>query len=240
VWSEPLWVVAECPRSLVVGFGGDAAVVAGALVALTGWWSIVRRDWLAGFALVLPAVLGGVTMVALGHNLWPRFFFFSIGFALLIAVNGALTVPRLLLRRHVALATGAGLAVVGLMLAASVVALPRGYALPKQDFTGARDFVERARQPGEAVVAVGLAGVAYQRYFAPHWLAPQTEAELDAVRRSHSRVWLVYTLPIELRTYRSDVWNVVQKDFEVVKVFPGTLGGGEVNVCKERRSNAGD
>jgi hypothetical protein len=64
----------------------------------------------------------------------------------------------------------------------------------------------------------------------------KTREELEAIRRSHADVWLVYTLPIELRTYVPEVWDAVQAEFEVVRTFPGTLGDGAVNVCRNRRA----
>ncbi len=240
-WTQPLWVIIESLQSLRVGFGAGVVVAAGALVAAAGCVSLLRRDWLAALAMLLPPLLGGATMVGLGHNLWPRFFFFSMGFALLIVVHGAFALPRALssvFPLRPSPADRVGVALAGLMIAASVLSLPRCYALPKQDFTGARDFVEQARGPDDAIVAVGLAGFAYQRYFAPHWEVAETAAQLEAVRRSHSRVWVVYTLPIQLKAYRSEVWDAVQRDYEVVKVFPGTLGGGEVTVCRGRGSDA--
>ncbi len=115
--------------------------------------------------------------------------------------------------------------------------MPRCYALPKQNYTGARDFVESNRHQGDAVVAVGLAGVAYGKYFAPDWSAAQTQPELDAARQGRSNVWLVYTIPIQVKSYRPDVWRVIERDFEVVKVFPGTLGGGDVFVCRQKNKN---
>jgi len=244
-WTNPLWVVAEGIRSLQIGFGAGAVVMGGMLVAGSGWLSLARRDTIAAWALIAPPVLGGVTMLALGHNLWPRFFFFSMGFALLIAVHGARVCPRFMLallpamRPRAAAADRIGVALVAVMILASLLSLPRAYALPKQDFTGARDFVEQVRGTGDGVVAVGLAGVAYHRYFAPHWLVAETAEELDAIRRSHNDVWLVYTIPVHLKAYRPDIWNVVARDFEIVRVFPGTLGGGEVNVCRERNTRAG-
>ena len=63
------------------------------------------------------------------------------------------------------------------MILASAATVPRCYALPKQDFAGARDFVEHARGAAEPVVAVGLAGRAYHEYFAPKWSAPATKPE---------------------------------------------------------------
>ena len=178
-------------------------------------------------------------MLALGHNLWPRFFFFAMGFALLIVVHGAMVFPTLITQSFTSLpfarrlSATAGLATACLMIVASAVTVPRNYAHPKQDYSGARDFVESQRGPNDVVVAVGLAGVAYRSYFAPTWSVAQTEAELDAVRQGRKNVWLIYTLPVEVKAYRQDVWQTIQSDFAIVKVFPGTLGGGEIVVCRQ-------
>lgn len=199
--------------------------------------------------MVLPAILGGSTMLLLEHYLWPRFFFFSMGFAVLIAVHGAMTLPAVVLelpwlrdllgrlslwRSPERLIQHAGLALACLLILASVLTLPRLYALPKQDFTGARNWVERSRAPDDAVVAVGLAGVAYGRYFAPQWSVAQSRDELDAIRYGRSRVWLVYTLPIQIKAYRPEIWRTIEREFQIVEVFPGTLGGGAVYVCRQR------
>ncbi len=250
-WTNPFWVIAESLRSLRIGFSGIAVVLCGGAMVGVGWLSLLRRDWRAALALVLPALLAGGLMLGLGHNLWPRFFFFSMGFALLIVIRGAMATPQLLAaligkrrgakqgdwmaRRSPAdVANAVGVALVCLIIAASAATLPRNYRLPKQDFSGARDYVEQHRQPGAAVAAVGLAGMDYGRYFATHWSAPDTQSELEAILHAHPSVWLVYTLPIEVKAYRPDIWRIIENDFKIVKVFPGTLGGGEVYVCTKR------
>ena len=182
-------------------------------------------------------------MLALGHNLWPRFFFFSLGFGLLIVVHGAMELPRLLvqpLRRDLggwAVRAGYGLATLAIL--ASLTTVPRAYALPKQDFTGARDFVESQVGPGDKIVVVGLAVHAYSKYYAPQWAVANTAQELASLRPNGARVFLVYTLPIELKAAHPDLWRSVQGEFETVKVFPGTLGGGEVYVSRDRQIQAG-
>jgi hypothetical protein len=197
-----------------------------------------RRQWQTAVLMVFPAVLAGGTMLLLGHNLWPRFFFFSMGFALIIAVHGAIVVPQYVLDRLTKTqgtwGTMAGTILASLIITASAITVPRIYEHPKQDYTGAREYVETHRAPGDVVVAVGLAGVAYGRYFAPRWSVAKTQQELDAVRGANSNVWLVYTLPVEVKAYQPKVWQAIQNEFEVVKVFPGTLGGGEVFVCQQR------
>jgi hypothetical protein len=239
-WTNPLWVVTESLRSFRIGFSGIAVLVCGVTMFVAGWLSMVRSNVQAGVLMVLPALLAGSTMLALGHNLWPRFFFFSIGFAVLIAVHGAVRMPGLLfsriepLRARQGLGLRAGLALAAFMIFASSLTVPTCYALPKQDFTGARDFVEHNRRQGDAVVSVGLAGGVYGRYFARHWLVAENEAELTAIEHKYETVWLVYTIPIELKAYCPDIWGEVERDYQVVKVFPGTLGGGEVYVCQRR------
>jgi hypothetical protein len=239
-WTNPWWVITETLRSLRIGFSGGVVVTAGALLLGIGGLTLARRDWQAGVLMVLPPFLAGGSMIMLGHNLWPRFFFFCMGFILLIAIQGAMTLPVLISKLLTSwpalqrLAVPAGGVLALLMILASAATVPRNYTHPKQDYSGARDYVESHRGPDDAVVAVGLAGVAYERYYAPKWSAAQTETELNVVRRGHNQTWLVYTLPVEVKAYRKAVWEIIQSDFEIVKIFPGTLGGGEVVVCKER------
>ena len=224
-WTNPLWVLKEALRNLQVGFAAMSVVVCGGLLVLAGWLDIARRHGRAAWAMVLPALLGGGSMLALGHNLWPRFFFFCMGFALLIVIHGAIRVSL-----------AAGYAAAALIILASAITVPRCYALPKQDFTGARDYVARQTQPGDAVIAVGLAGHAYGQYYAPSWPVAHTPDELAAIRQAHPHSFLVYTLPIELKAFHPALWQAVQSEYEPVKVFYGSLGGGEVYVCREKPS----
>ena len=230
-WINPLWVVTESLRSLRVGFAGTAVVLCGGIVVAAGWLDILRRSPRAAWAMILPAAMGGASMLALGHNLWPRFFFFSMGFGLLIAIRGAMRLPELVLQAAGAAPQWrlrAGYAVCGLFILASLSTVPRAYALPKQDFTGARDYVERELGSVRSVAVVGLAAHAYTEYYAPQWPVAESAEQLKALHPD----FLIYTLPIELKAAHPDIWQAVQSDFETVKIFPGTLGGGEVYVCR--------
>ncbi|MGC4055087.1 MAG: hypothetical protein QM757_40115 [Paludibaculum sp.] len=200
-----------------------AVLAVGALVMVLGWLDLHRRNAAAAWAFVLPGVLSGGLMLALGHNLWPRFFFFCMGFALLIAMHGALRSVELL-----RLPPQAGLALAGLMILASALTVPRVYRYPKQDFTGARDYVEQFHQP---VAAVGLAASAYA-WYAPQWARPlNDQAFLDSYRVKPAE-WLVYTLPVHLKAWDPQTWRIVSQDYRVVREFPGTLGDGTVYVCR--------
>jgi hypothetical protein len=158
-----------------------------------------------------------------------------MGFALLIVIHGAASLTGKLFAPKTAgllLATSAGVVIL-----ASAATLPRCYALPKQDYIGAREYVEQIQPSADAVGVVGLARHAYGRYYAPHWKAIESPAELNAFIQQNRPVSLVYTLPIELAAFHPELWKTVQENFEEQRVFPGSLGGGEVYVCRRKGPN---
>ena len=239
-WTHPLWVITESLKSLSIGFAGIAVVLVGGAFVAFGWFSLFRKNRRAAIMMVLPALLAGGTMLILGHNLWPRFFFFSMGFGLLIVIHGAMELPKLIvkyvqpLRQNYKLASIAGVGSVVVLILASLATLPRIYALPKQDFSGAKNYVEQHSSPSDQRVAVSLAGIVYGQYLTPHWPVAATGRDLEILQESDNRVWLIYTIPTELKTFRPDIWRVIERDFEVTQVFPGTLNGGDVFVCQRK------
>ena len=245
-WVNPWWVLEESLRRLADGGLGSVIVIAALVPMAIGFGSIWRRDWRVAVLLIAPALLGGGTMLALGHNLWPRFFFFCMGFFILIAVQGALAAPRWIASRlprwkwagSDSLADRIGTAGCLLLILVSMTTLPRSY-LPKQDFSGARRWIDESRRPGDEVVAIGLAGEAYHRYYAPDWTYVKERSTLEAIQRDHRQVWLVYTLPVHAEAWLPEIWSVIQREYEVVRVFPGTLGGGDVVVCRWQGGRAG-
>jgi len=239
-WTNPLWVVTESILALKIGFGGIFAVILAAAFVGFGWLLLFRADRRAALVMTLPAILAGGSMVLLGHNIWPRFFFFSMGFGLIIVIHGATQLPSAItafikpLDAYRGFATTLGACLALLMIAASVITVPKNYKLPKQDFSGARSFVESERSQGDGIVAVSLAGVVYGRYFTPSWPVASTASELETLEDSSDSEWLIYTLPIEIKAFKPDLWRVIERDYSVVKIFPGTLNGGEVFVCKKK------
>jgi hypothetical protein len=241
-WTNPLWVVTESLKGLSIGFAGAAIVVCGAAFVAFGWLMLFRKNRRAAVLMVLPAVLAGGTMLLLGHNIWPRFFFFSMGFGLIIVIHGAIELPKALAKIVPAssgigrLASPAGLAAAVLLIVVSLFTLPKNYALPKQSFSAAKSYVESRRSPGDRVGAVSLAGVVYGAYLEPFWPVAKTGSELESLEQGSGRVWLVYTLPIEVKAFRPELWQMIESDYQVVQVFPGTLNGGEVFVCLRKVS----
>lgn len=241
-WTNPLWVVKESLENLSIGFAGLAVVLCGGAFVAFGWLRLFKRNRRAAVLMILPPIFAGALMLSLGHNLFPRFFFFAMGFGLLIVIYGALELPKFLaslttaLKEKQSLTTAAGVALVLLMITASVLTVPRNYALPKQNFSGARNYVESHRLPNDRIVAVRIAGDMYGNYFAPDWSVAKTASELENIEQGSEKLWLVYTLAFEIKAFRPEMWQMIEKDYEIVEVFPGTLNGGEVFVCRRRNT----
>lgn len=248
-WTNPLWLVLETLRGLAAGAGGAAGYVVlpvGAVILLAGLWSYWRQDRFVVGLMVIPGVITAAVMLFLEHNLWPRFFFFAIGFGMMLLVRGAMVAGRWLQER-----TGGrpetggtkvawGTALVALMIVASAWSVRSAWVYPKQDFAGALEFVESQRQPGEPVALAGLAVFPYREYYKRDWPAVATRAELDAVRVAGQRIWLVYASPIFVQSRQPEIWNTLRTEFDEVRVFRGTMGDGAVYVCRSKGLATGE
>jgi hypothetical protein len=192
--------------------------------------SYARQDPAIPALFVLPGVLTGAAALALGHNLWPRFFFFCAGFAALMAIRGIFTLAALVRIRHSQrLATAGAL----LMIGGGAVLLPRAWS-PKQDYEGAARYIQQERKAGEAVVVVDLTAFPYQRYLNQPWSSVDSVSRLEEIERSHAATWVLYTFPIRLAAVHPDIWSRLQAQYQTAAVFPGTVGGGAIVVAVNR------
>ena len=239
-WASPIWAFWETMHGLGGhNAGGLAVALVGGLVLLTGTVSYWRQNRFVVGLIALPALATGAAVLATSHNLWPRFFFFEIGFGLLLLVRGAMVwgieAARLFGLRP-EFGKTLGTAIVVLMMLGSLPLLRTVYK-PKQDYVGAIGFVESHAQTGDPILAAGDLSTPFQRYYGRPWPTLQTGAQLEAFLHEGRVTWLVYSMPINLRAIYPDIWEVVQSRFQTVRVFSGTLGGGEIYVS---RSVAGD
>jgi hypothetical protein len=230
-WQNPLWFATEMLGGLARGIpGGWIGLVGGGLVATIGLLSYWRRSAIVATLMVLPVAVAGAALVATSHNLWPRFFFFGAGFAILIAVRGVFGALRLVLPRRVesrgpAIATGA----LALLAVASATTVPRAWQ-PKQDYDGALAYVTAQRTASDAIVALDMAGTAYAAWPDPGWLRPANADELGGIERDHVRTWVVYAFPTRLSAVQPELWQRLRSEYRTAARFPGTLGEGTIYV----------
>jgi hypothetical protein len=231
MWKSPSWLVSETLRVMSAGVPGGLVTVAVALgVVGVGIGSYVRQSRTLTAVMLLPLVLTGVVLLATAHNLWPRFFFFGAAFLVLIAVRGGFTIARYVMpRRGAAIATGGALVVA----IASAFTVPRAW-LPKQDYAGARTFVDSASARGDGFAGVDMTGLVYTRYYGRPWADLTSLDQLTDIETTHPRTWVLVTFPTRLEVIQPDLWQHLTRSYRTAATFPGTVGGGAIIVMVNR------
>jgi mannosyltransferase len=244
-WKDPLWTALEFVKGIELSFAGGLTALA-ALVALAAM--VVFGVGLVGYLrkapevvglVMIPPVLTAAVVIGLGHHLWPRFFFLAYGFAALVAVRGAVALGETAARMvHFpsSRASWVGTAACIAVIAASGLSLRFVYG-PKQDYSGALNFVETQKRPGDAIVTAGLSTFVYDDYYKVNWPAVTTLDELNAIRAQAKRTWLVYTFSPVLESTSPEIMTSLQREFTVVKQFDGTVDDGAVIVARANGSS---
>ena len=98
-FSTPRWALVEAWNGLQRGLGGQGLVavpvlLGAALITGCGLWSYLRQNRFVFLLFVLPGLvtLGGA--LAVRGTMYPRFFFFLLGFGLLVLARGLTVIGR--------------------------------------------------------------------------------------------------------------------------------------------------
>jgi uncharacterized membrane protein len=239
--STPRWAIGETLRGLSLGLGTTGVLLGAAVVVLSGMWSYWKESRLVFALFVLPVVVTAMGAVAGRGTMYPRFYFFLIGYGVLILVRGIFYLPQVIADNWPGKAKGssrlagalAGV-LAGILLLASAYSLRRNSEDPKQDFEGALKFIEAEKKDNGPVLTAGATVFPYQQYFGMQWPEVKTPAELEEIVGRGQPVWLVYTFPRYLEAAAPGVPDVIRKEFTVVRVFHGTLGEGDVVVVRSQ------
>lgn len=237
--STPRWALIEGVRVLVLGLGAGMAIVGGtvlavgAVVGASGVASIWRRDRLFVLMLAMPCLVTVAGAAAARGTMYPRFFFFAIGPAMLFAVRGAYAACTWAADRIGRPQLGSPIATTGVwvVVVLSTLSLGFNYRYPKQDFEGAMRLVLADARPGDVVVTTGLPADPYRMLYGQTWPNLTTRAELDSVRRTGTRTWVVWTFPRYLERHAPEIDRVLRDECAERRTFRGTVGGGDVLVC---------
>jgi mannosyltransferase len=228
--ATPVWAVGELIRGLKVGLGAGIGAVVAAMFFAAGMRSYFRQSLFVTGVFVLPGLVTVGAAVALGRPIFPRFVFFLIGFALLIAVRGAMEVGRWLGRGR----RDAGPALVLAMAVVSLISLVPNYRYPKQDFEGALRFVEARHAANEKIVTVGLTNRVYREFYQRSFETVTTLDEFEKIRAEGQPVWVLYTLERYIEARAPDLMRTLRAECAHEAVFRGTVGQGDVTVCRTR------
>jgi uncharacterized membrane protein len=227
------WAFWETLQSFEIGLGMWGALV-GFLLLAAGLWSYLKENRLLFSLMILPGLLILLGVLILHQPIRPRFFFMLIGFGCLMLVRGAMLAADWVFHNwklgtlqhfdpHVI-----GTALVGVMMLANVSSFGFLYQYPKQDYAGALRFVEATRATEDAVITAGLVVMPYRDYYGRKWQGVKSRDELESIRSSVDRVWMIYSFPEYLEPALA---NSIRQECPPIRIFQGTLGGGNVVVC---------
>lgn len=237
-WQNPIWTLLEVIRAVEIGFAGGVVVVAGCMILGVGVWHWFRRDPTVVYLLFIPTTLCAAVAIGTGHNLWPRLFFFAMGFGVLVVISGIIVIGEEVGSRVFRSPRNifwSGQLAVLVLIGLSALSIPYVYG-PKQDYEGALTFVEEARNPSDVIVTTGMAAFTFREYFDRNWPFIETGKALDEVRLTAPRTWVLYSFPPHLEALYPEVLARIERDFSLVRQFPGTLNGGDVYVYLSKRT----
>jgi len=234
-WSNPIWALMEIVNSMKIGFThGGIAIIAAAVFGI-GVLDYYKTNKKVVCLLLIPAALGFFIMTSLSYTLFPRFFFFAMGFIILVAIRGAVVTADYLVQ-YLRFPTSKNILstlICSAILLASILSLRYVY-LPKQNFVGAIDLVEREKIKQESVITVGIAGFPFNTYYKKDWKTIKTIEELDNILLHTKRTWAIYILPVHAEAAYPGIIRRIKDKYDLVKRFRGSLNGGDVFVYREK------
>lgn len=234
-WRNPLWTLFESLKSFgVLSFAFPLAfgfIVLGVVRLLErGRWIIIP------YLIHIPLTF--IVLTSLSMRVWPRYFFVDIGFMFAALVVGAFWFAEIA-AKYLKIADRTGLSDVRLkalgvavMIGASLPLLMTNFRRPKQDFDGAYAMIERNASEADIKVALGLSSVFFNDYRGLNWPSPQSVDEFRSLEEHGGRVWVVTAFPAHARAYYREIQSELDKEFELMGRFSGTLSGGEVTVYR--------
>lgn len=234
-WKSPLWTAREILLGLEVGFSGVIAAGLVMILFTIGLISYWRSYPEVVGLFIIPPVIGAGFTIAIGHHLWPRFFFFAFGFGALILIRGLLVSAKWFsVRLHIPKSKQVW---VGTILALSLIivsALSMRYAYgPKQDYDGALSYVESQLIPGDQIVTISIASSVYNDFYKTGWVTLTSLDQLNELRSKSGRIWLIYTFPEVMSAVYPDIAEIINNEFVLANEFPGTVRSGTIFVYLE-------
>ncbi len=230
-WQRPGWFVVEAITGLVRGLpAGIVVVPLAAIVVTAGIANAMRRERTTALLMLLPMGIMAGLLLATGHNLWPRFFFFGAAFVVLWAVHGGFVVLGRVIPSRANTIGQAGLA---LVTVASLALLPRAWS-PKQDYPAAVAWLAANAAAPDAIVATEMIDLPVNRWLGHSWPVALDAGQLAALESATATTWVVYTFPIRLESAAPDLWQRLESEYTVTQVIPASVGSGEIVIAARR------
>lgn len=230
------------------------AAVPVAILGLIGALSLLRRSLILLLALGLGPVVHFAFALIGGLTFSPRFFLILLFPAILIALETFLVVGAFVARRAIGITNplpsrlAAAIPVAGVIAVCAVFMFPLRtyYTIPKQSYTAPVEYI-LAEHPGTTVIALHLVEAGIRYYVDAHPVVEpmplvegvnlfhvrsveELDATLASAESSGEDVVLITTLERNLGLEYPDLAARLYADYVVERVFPGSIGDGNVKV----------
>jgi mannosyltransferase len=240
VWRNPIWTIFEVIRGAKIGFKGVVPVIFATGILGLGVWNYVHKEPVVIGLFIIPILIVAAVTIVMGHHIWPRLFFFSIGFGILIVTRGSMEFGRLitrLLKIDDKKTMMLGNTAFALIILAFVISAPKAYG-PKQDYLSALRFVEANKNLHDNVLTIGGTAFVFDKHYGLDWTTVEDFESFNSIHTNGKDTWIVYTFPAYLEKRYPEIMDVVRNDFELVRKFDGTLNGGTIFVCRSEVSSS--
>jgi uncharacterized membrane protein len=239
--STPKWAMGELLGGLVGAWGlgsaalGLLAVAGGAGLLIAGFADSFRARPLFALLVLIPPFALYAGSVAVRGVLYPRFFFFAIGPVLVVVVRGLFAVADRIGRILGRPAVGRFVSAAGVVAAvvASLAMLPSNYRYPKQDYAGAARWVTEQAGPSDRIFTVPSSSP-FQTLLGLSWKVA-CEVEPVLASRREATTWLLWTFPHHMAGICPQIAALIERDCPQPRTFRGTVGGGDIRVCRLER-----
>lgn len=220
------------------------AAVPGLIIAFAGLKAMFRSSWLLLVGLILPEILLALYLLKLALAVSPRFFLLALPFALLVCATGLHESLRWILKRIGQEKLSMPLFTLSILcvMAVNIPPLMSYYRIPKQDFRSAVLYLKS--KPGKIYplsIYTAREGVAYyasrsDMRLNQDYYDVRTIPEFTEVLRQHKpeQLYLITTFPRALHLDHPELEPLIEKYWVVDKVFPGSIGDGDLTVWKPR------
>lgn len=241
--------VQEVARGSKIGAMIWLAAIPAAAIGVLGAVTTFRSSWVLFLGLLLPEVLLAGYLLVMNLAVSPRFFLLALPFGLLILSVGLHRACRLIGSRlsKVSTVPAAYAVVVFLICLVNIPLLVQYYRIPKQDFRSAAVYLKSKTSPRAFDVAIYTAKEGFAYYAKRNGLQEnldftdiRTLSDLQSVMYKHDpqHIFLVTTFPRALHLDHPELELEIDKHWVLDRVFPGSIGDGDVTVWKPRPVSA--
>lgn len=218
------------------GVGGNAGLLAVAIVGGIGLVSLARRDRFLLGLLAAPVAATLVVLAALGVGVHPRYLMIGLPLGMVVAARGlsvaGAAAASALRDRGLRVPAAAGVVAIVATLAVASLPLPRYYRTPKMDFVGALRLVEERPASGDRVVGASVAGHVIRDFYRPGFPTIETIGDLRREESAQSRLWVVTTLERILAAHDVALLDRLH-EYELIAVLPATVEDGQMRIYAE-------